>query len=545
MMDKNCKNCGESFRIATDDLEFYEKLKVPAPTRCPKCRQQRRLAFRNDRSLYKRTCGLCGKAIVTLYSDDVKFPVYCAGCWWSDKWSPFSYGRDFDLERPFFGQLKELMDTVPKMACLQLDNENSEYNALLAYSKNTYMSPGSYFVEDCYYCRKSQYCRDCLDCNFIDHCELVKSSVNCSGCYNCYELLNCRNCRDCAYMADSTGCSNCFMCSGIVKGQYFYKNIRYPQREYENIVKEKRQQADEILMKEFWEFNKTVPKKALNIINCEACSGDYLQNCKNALECYDCFDLEDCKYLQESVSVKDSMDLSMHDKNIELGYELCSGGESNTLLRFSFCTIDSYDSDYLFMCFHLKESFGCDGFHSKNKFCILNKQYSGKDYVALREKIIEHMKKTGEYGEFFPIELSPFPYNESCAQDYFPMIEEDVLAKGWRWKAKDRREYASATAKLPAKIEDVPDVIINTIMACEKCGKNYKILKQELSLCRKLRISLSRLCADCRMWKLNSMKNPRKLWDRKCAQCAASINTTYAPDRPEIVYCEKCYLELL
>jgi hypothetical protein len=30
------------------------------------------------------------------------------------------------------------------------------------------------------------------------------------------------------------------------------------------------------------------------------------------------------------------------------------------------------------------------------------------------------MQKTGEWGEFFPIETSPFNYEETVAMDYYP-----------------------------------------------------------------------------------------------------------------------------
>jgi len=43
-----------------------------------------------------------------------------------------------------------------------------------------------------------------------------------------------------------------------------------------------------------------------------------------------------------------------------------------------------------------------------------------------------------------------------------------------------------------------------------------------------------------------ALRNPRKLYDRKCMcpTCKtpdAPMYTTYAPDRPETVYCEECY----
>jgi len=37
------------------------------------------------------------------------------------------------------------------------------------------------------------------------------------------------------------------------------------------------------------------------------------------------------------------------------------------------------------------------------------------------------------------------------------------------------------------------------------------------------------------------LRNPRKLYTRNCDKCGKEIQTTYAPERPEIVYCENCY----
>ena len=39
------------------------------------------------------------------------------------------------------------------------------------------------------------------------------------------------------------------------------------------------------------------------------------------------------------------------------------------------------------------------------------------------------------------------------------------------------------------------------------------------------------------------LRLPRRLWHRKCMKegCENEFETAYAPDRPEIVYCERCY----
>jgi hypothetical protein len=55
------------------------------------------------------------------------------------------------------------------------------------------------------------------------------------------------------------------------------------------------------------------------------------------------------------------------------------------------------------------------------KYAILNKQYNSKEeYEAQVTKIITHMQETGERGLFFDPSISPFPYNDTVANDYYP-----------------------------------------------------------------------------------------------------------------------------
>jgi hypothetical protein len=107
---KRCQNCKENFTIEPDDFAFYEKVKVPAPTFCPNCRLQRRMTFRNERTLYKDTCDLCKRSILSMYSPDKPFTVYCRECWYGDGWDPMQYGRAYDFTKPFFTQFRELTE---------------------------------------------------------------------------------------------------------------------------------------------------------------------------------------------------------------------------------------------------------------------------------------------------------------------------------------------------------------------------------------------------------------------------------------------------
>jgi hypothetical protein len=75
----------------------------------------------------------------------------------------------------------------------------------------------------------------------------------------------------------------------------------------------------------------------------------------------------------------------------------------------------------------IRDCFGCVGLHDNEQYCIFNKQYTKEQYEELVPKIIEHMQKAGEWGEFFPASLSPFGYNETHAQEYYPMTREEAL----------------------------------------------------------------------------------------------------------------------
>ena len=63
----------------------------------------------------------------------------------------------------------------------------------------------------------------------------------------------------------------------------------------------------------------------------------------------------------------------------------------------------------------------------------------------------------------------------------------------------------------------------------------------ELSFYKKMIIPIPRKCFFCRHKDRIIRRGPYKFWNRSCAKCQKGINTNYAPDRPEIVYCEDCF----
>jgi hypothetical protein len=179
----------------------------------------------------------------------------------------------------------------------------------------------------------------------------------------------------------------------------------------------------------------------------------------------------------------------------------------------------------------------------------------------LVKKIIEHMNsmpysdtagRVYRYGEFFPIYLSPFAYNETYAYEEFPLSKERALRAGYAWHEAEEKRYATTieSNELPDDISDCTDTVLEHVISCAnkgmvetKCTHGYKIIREELGYYRQMNIPLPRLCPNCRYFERRAWLHPWKLWNRRCMHvgCTNTFETTYAPDRPEIVYCEACY----
>ena len=108
-----CQNCKGDFVVEPEDFNFYEKIKVPPPTFCPECRMQRRMAWRNERTLHRNKCAKTGKSLISCFSSDSPFTIYERDIWWGDQWDPTEYGQEYDFSKPFFSQFRELIEQVP------------------------------------------------------------------------------------------------------------------------------------------------------------------------------------------------------------------------------------------------------------------------------------------------------------------------------------------------------------------------------------------------------------------------------------------------
>jgi len=581
---RNCQNCKKDFTIEPEDLDFYKKIDVPPPTFCPQCRMIRRLCVRNERSLYKNTCQLCKKETISVYSPDKDLTIYCPECYVSDKWDPLDYGWDYDFNRSLFEQLNELFRAVPRPARNETNVVNCNYCEDCTNSKNCYLCFGAYHCDQAMYSYVPLFSKNIVDVTFGNQNEMAYEAGNCRGVYRVRFVQFADECLDSSLLLSCVGCSDCFGCINLQNKKYYIFNQPYSKKDYQEEIKKWDIGSYSILQKaqeKFKELSYSVPYRNARIINGQNCTGDLIRNAKN---CKNCFGLiegaENLKYVYiGGLSLKDSYDAWGAAEKTQLVYEVTGCGWGDRVM-FTNNTHNCTSVQYSNKCFSSSDLFGCCGL-KKKKYCIFNKAYSKEEYLKLRDKIIAQAKEVPyidgrgreyRYGEFFPFEHMPVAYNEALVSEKFPISKEEAIKQCYPWFDAPKREYkiTKQPSELPDHINDVPDDITKEVIGClhagqceEKCTEAFKITTQELEFYRQLQVPLPRLCPNCRHFQREQRRNNIILYPGQCqcmgaqsknqkykntvshvhgqTPCAKEFQTTFEPDREEIVYCEDCY----
>ncbi len=557
---RSCQNCQTNFVIDQQDFDFYKKMKVPAPTSCPSCRFQRRLMFRNERTLYRRTCDLCKKSMVTVFAPEKKLVVYCSACWYSDKWDDGAFYLDYDPSRNIFEQMMELQKKTPHMSLIHDYSTlvNSEYVNHAGSMKNCFLVFNADFDENVQYSSVVVRLKDSMDCIMVGESELCYETISGGG-FNLFfsedvgESSNMYFCKDC------TGCNDCFGSTNLRNQKYRFFNEQLTKEEYQKRLAEYKLDTFsgvERARKEAYAFWLKSPRKYMHSDPKNVNStGEYVHAAKNALNCYQTRQIEDSRYCQYITMspAKDLYDVTEWGHGAQLVVDTLTSGEGTSMVKF--CdggwgqgTLEVEYGIYNLSC---KYTFGCVNIKKKS-YRILNKQYSPEEYQKLRAEIIQSMNdrpyvdavgRVWKYGDFLPYDLSPYSYNESHAIQLFPLSKEEILAKGWKWREPTPSPHkVTLPAKdIPDSINDVQDSILKEILGCFQCAKPFKITAAELQLLRRWKFPIPRKCPDCRHMDRLARLNPPKLWERNCMKCNALVQSAYAPSCPDIIYCESCY----
>ncbi len=567
-----CQNCKSGFQIEPEDFGFYEKIKVPAPTFCPACLFQRKLAWRNTHALYKRKDSVVGKDVISIYHPDVEMNVVDQKYWWSDEWDPFDYGNEYDFSKPFFSQWKNIMRRIPFQALSNSKAVNSEYANVAEESYDSYLISAAWKNERTMYSDSISENKDCLDLCVVHKSEFCYEDVYCSDSNRLFYSEKTTSSIDSYFLYDCKGCVNCFMSSNLRNKSYCFENVQYSKEEYAEKIKQYDLGSFDTIQKLKIQFNDLKNKaihKYANIINSHNVTGDNITGATDSRHVFDVSgNVKDTKYLFWSANYIFECYHCIAIGLLESSFESSDCGVGGARCHFSNVVYSSNDVEYSFNCYNSHDLFGCIGLRNKS-YCILNKQYTKEEYFELLPKVKQHMMempyfdKVGRvytYGEFFPIELSPFAYNETVANDFYPLTKKEAEEKGFGWREKEEKNYKVTTtaSDLSDTIQDIADSITQETIECQhqgkcndRCSTAFKILPNELIFYKRFNIPLPRLCYGCRHAERFKKRAPLYLWQRACmcdisthdhsGVCQNQFETAYSPDRPEIIYCESCY----
>jgi hypothetical protein len=556
---RNCSFCKSVFTIYQTDIEMlaslspsfsWKKYHYPLPTECPNCRRIKRLMWRNEHKLYRRKCDASGQTILAFYPPAVKHPVYEKNIWMSDVWNALDYGKEFDFTRPFFEQFWELKDTVPQFARSILKDENSEYSNNGAGLKNCYLCFNGGEAEDCLYTIMFRNVKDCIDCYCIEDCANCYESVDLYKCQGLFYSQDCKDCFQGYFLKNCTNCKNCFLSKNLVNKEYYFMNQAYSKEVYEEKIREMlRPHTYEEIDQIFREFSSTLPEKHMHgVLNEHTSHVDYVSNSKDVFHSYDIRDSENIRYCARITDhSKNLMDIEQFWWELENSYNSTVVGHTSSRINFCF---DCWEgNDALFYCiaciYNTKNCFWCIGLKGQ-QYCILNKQYTKEAYEILVPKIIEHMIKMGEWGQFFPPSLSSYGYNQTIAQMHFPLTKKEALTQWFHWYDETdtipKVEKIISGDKLPVEVSEIPDDILNWAIECRISKRPFRITQQELQFYRIHSLPIPRLHPDerhkKRFWKRNTFS---KLHNRLCNQCWGNIISTYNPDTVSNILCETCF----
>jgi hypothetical protein len=509
---KTCKSCGTNFEISENDQQYFLVHGISHPEYCRICSWGRKLSWQNEYQIYKRKCDATGKTMISVYKEGTEFPVYEKEYWTSGEWNLPE--ATYDENKPFFEQYWEFSKRVPRPSTNRVGAENSEYAHLIFDSKSCYLSFQVFQSENLIGCYRAVRMKDSANSFFCIESELLCECVNCSKCYNLKFSEDSENCHDSAFLYDCKGCKNCFMCWNLRSKEFCFQNEMLSKEEYEKKMAEYDLgllAGQKKAKQEFHNLREKFTVKALHMINCENCYGDYLVGCKDCNEIYFSDGCRDSKSILRGTEDINSYDSVVGGK-IEICYNTLQPGWCYKCAFLNSCNrcSETYLSE---SCDDCKECLGCVSLKRGN-FCIFNKRYTEEEYRRLKDKIFAELATNGnQFEEFFDPAKSPFNYEETIADLYFPRTE---------MKTSDGNFGEGK---------------------CALCGRISVFSEAEKKFYAKIGLALPDRCFSCRIMSLARPYSVVELKTTNCASCNDEIHAGKSERVYEKVYCEKCYLK--
>lgn len=547
-----CQTTGEEFDVSDLEITLRKKFGFDdLPNTAPWVRFRELGAFWQHWNLHNRKCDKTGKNIISVFSDKCPYPI-----WHKDEWGKNANppAQDFDFSKSFFQQAWELFQNCPLPHNTGTGSENCEYTDDWWYSKNCYLSHAGYKTENLKYCYRVIDGKDSHFSVFSNRFELCLDIVNSDDCFNSKYLLSCQNISDAAFLYDCRHCSECMFSFNLRNKKYVFGNVQYSKEEYEkkknawNFSSRKKYDQAKKMFVTMVEKHAWLNAEYIN--RSENSSGNYLKGVNNCLNCYFIDDEEECvnvvRGAAQSKTCLDSIDNSLKGELIYYSLRSLDNCYDN---QFCFNTPQSKHMRYSAYCFQCEHCFGCCGLVGK-KYYIFNKAYSPEEYEQKKKEIIKHMKKTGEWGKFFPGIFAPNPYDESWASFYWPLSVQQQQKLGFRVSENNEKKNSQyrSPENIPDSVFDIQDEedLSKKIFWDEKFSRPFKISPADIAFAKKTHSPLPNSYYMNQIQENFSwMPFDGKLRNCKCGQCSAEIKTSWPEKYSGRILCEKCYIQFM
>jgi hypothetical protein len=302
------------------------------------------------------------------------------------------------------------------------------------------------------------------------------------------------------------------MCWNLRNKEYYFKNEQLSRDEYEKKVAEYDLGSAQGVQRTRAEFEALREKfivKASHQINCENCVGDYLVDCKGCDEIYFSDGCEDSQDVLRGTEDINCFDAVVGGK-IELCYNVLQPSYSYKCAFGVSCNKcnEVYLSEY---CDNCENCVGCISLR-RGKNCILNKEYSEEEYGSLKEHIFAELRESRSFEEFFDPRKSPFKYEETIADLYFP-------------------ESGFSGEK-----------ICDEEGRCAFCKRGLQFADAEKRIYEKMKVRLPEACFNCRIQLLSRPYSVVEMEKGECTGCGAEVMRGKSVARKfGKLYCDECY----
>ncbi|MEK7105374.1 MAG: hypothetical protein AAB865_01690 [Patescibacteria group bacterium] len=555
--ERVCVLTGEKWTMTDEEIGWCKKFNVPPSKYSPLARWRILAGFGSAAQYWNNKDPRTGKTMIAASHPSSGVKVIPDADWYASDFSNIT--RDDDPSRSVFATIRELETSVPFMAfrntvppvnsiaAVSLGDENS-YFVLASRSKNSCFGINAVDVEDSVEISQG---------NNISQSFNVSHSIRI---FNSTVVMESQDCMNCQFIFDCRNCENCFMATNKRNKRFVFCNEQLTEDEYRRRMSEIDLTCRSTFLKWRDELYRRVREEAVWPENfndqAENSSGEYLTRVTNCRDCFTnvsgCHDQYRCAFTFDD-TYENAYCFGVYSGANNV-YGSCLSPRSSQI-RFSYLSVQSQNLEYCIHCYNCENCFGCVGLQRK-KFCIFNKQYTEDEYWKKLDEIKCRMLDAGEYGEYFPLSMSPMCFLDSGAAQYMLADAEDAKQLGAQ--SFEPESNGAAGEDLSGTVmkhsSDIPDCLAD-FKSEEWVGKpvfddhmqrRFTFLPQEIAFYQKMKLPPPAGHFIGRIQDLGWRVNSGEFIEGSCKQCQKALTVSRNKTFPERgVYCREHYLKFI